>query len=242
MTALPAAPRGAISTIRDVETDNPATGRASILVVDDHLAFVECLAMVIDAYPDLECVAAVGTLAEGVAAARRLAPDVILLDVRLPDGDGVDAIARFREASPDARILVLTGHTDLDVLSRAAGGGANGFLQKESPVGAIVRAIRSARDGEILVEPMMLASILGGRRSGGSPGVDVDDQRFTSRELDVLALMGEGLDPHAIAKRLSISLNTCRGYEKSIMAKLDAHTQLEAVVRASRRGLLAIAS
>jgi DNA-binding NarL/FixJ family response regulator len=70
----------------------------------------------------------------------------------------------------------------------------------------------------------------------------VEDQRFTARELDVLELMGEGLDPHAIAKRLSISLNTCRGYEKSIMAKLGAHTQLEAVVRASRRGLLAIAS
>jgi DNA-binding NarL/FixJ family response regulator len=232
----------AAPVVRETETGNPASSRTTVLIVDDHLALVECLAMVIDELPDLECVASVATLADGVAAARRLAPDVVLLDVRLPDGDGVDAIGRFRAASPTARVVILTGYTDLEVLTRAAGSGASGFLQKDSSVEAIVHAIRSARDGDILVDQTILVSILGGLRPASTPRGAVGIPSLTPRELDVLALMGEGLDPHAIARLLEISLNTCRGYEKSIMAKLHAHSQLEAVVLASRRGLLGIAS
>jgi DNA-binding NarL/FixJ family response regulator len=211
-----------------------------VLIVDDHRAFAECLAMVIDACPDLGSLATATSVADGIALAQRLLPDIILLDVRLPDGDGVAAICRFRDASPDARVLILTGYPDLDVLARAAGAGASGFLQKDSPVEGIIRAIRAARDGDIIVGESTLVDILGRLRSGQKPSTDVAGaQRFTARELDVLALMGEGLDPHAIANLLQISLHTCRGYEKSIMAKLDAHSQLEAVVIALRRGLIA---
>jgi DNA-binding NarL/FixJ family response regulator len=215
------------------------TARTRVVVVDDHVAFTECLAAVIETRPDLECPASAATIAEGVALAERLTPDVILLDVLLPDGDGIAAIPRFREACPGARILILTGHMDLDILTRAASAGASGFLQKESPVDAIIRTVRAARDGAILVEQTTLASILAGLRAGSPPSKRraIEDLRLTARELDVLNLMGEGLDPHAIAKMLVISLHTCRGYEKSIMAKLDAHSQLEAVVVASRRGL-----
>ena len=220
------------------ESDGARATRTRVLVVDDHLAFAECLALAINARPDLECTVTAVSISDGLLAAERTSPDVILLDVVLPDGDGVDAIGRFREAAPGTRILILTGHTDLDVLTRAAAAGASGFLQKEADVESIVRAIRAARDGTILVEQTTLTSILGRVRSGPATPTGDDRPRLTAREMDVLALMGEGLDPHAIAKLLEISLNTCRGYQKSIMAKLDAHSQLEVVVVATRRGII----
>ncbi len=236
---LPALPPATPIVLRETLRDPEPTARTRVLIVDDHLAFGECLAIVIDACPDLGSLAAATTLTEGLDLARRLAPDIILLDVRLPDGDGVDAIGRFHEACPEARVLILTGYPDLEVLTRAAGAGAAGFLQKDSSVDGIVRAIRSARDGTILVEHSTLASILTRLRSDAStPPEPRGGPHFTVRELDVLALMGEGLDPHAIANVLGISLNTCRGYEKSVMAKMEAHSQLEAVVIALRRGLI----
>ncbi len=210
-----------------------------VLVVDDHTAFAEALAMVIAARPDLNCPSIATTIADGLSAAAREAPDVILLDVILPDGDGVDAIGRLRDAAPGARILVLTGHMDLDVLTRASAAGASGFLQKESSIEGIIRAIRAARDGTILVDQATLTSILGRvRRGSEATGLEADRPHLTVREMSVLTLMGEGLDPHAIAQLLEISLNTCRGYQKSLMAKLDAHSQLEAVVIATRRGII----
>lgn len=228
---------GATDPVRPPETAPAIPIR--VMVVDDHLAFAEALAMVITARPDLDCPVIATSIADGLRAAEREAPDVILLDVLLPDGDGVDAIDRFRNAAPGTRILVLTGHMDLDVLTRAAASGASGFLQKESNVEAIVRAIRAARDGTILVEQATLTSILGRVRQGAASAGTADDRpHLTAREMDVLALMGEGLDPHAIAQLLEISLNTCRGYQKSLMAKLDAHSQLEAVVIATRRGII----
>jgi len=238
LTVLPPRPSSTM-TPDDDETMPDARARTRVLIVDDQRAFAECLAMVIDACPDLGSLATASSLADGLALARRYTPDIILLDVRLPDGDGVEAIGQFRDASPDARVLILTGYPDLDVLTRAASSGASGFLQKDSSVEGIVRAIRSARDGDIIVEQTTLTSILTRLRSGPTATPSSPDApHFTVRELDVLALMGEGLDPHAIAAMLTISLNTCRGYEKSIMAKLDAHSQLEAVVIALRRGLI----
>lgn len=210
-----------------------------VMVVDDHTAFAEALAMVIAARPDLECPSIATSIADGLRAAARETPDVILLDVILPDGDGVEAIGRFRDVAPSARILVLTGHMDLDVLTRASGSGASGFLQKESSIESIIRAIRAARDGTILVDQTTLTSILGRvRRGSEATSQEADRPHITAREMSVLTLMGEGLDPHAIAQLLEISLNTCRGYQKSLMAKLEAHSQLEAVVIATRRGII----
>jgi len=215
--------------------------RTRVLVVDDHRAFADALMIAIDYQGDLVGVGTAVSIAEAVQGAADALPDVLLLDIHLPDGDGIDAIARLRHAAPDARILILTGHTDVDVLARAAAAGAAGFLPKESSIGSVLAAIRAARGGEMLVEGAMLAAILGRVASAASAAqrASVESTLLTPREHDVLALMGKGLDPHAIAARLGISLHTCRGYQKGIMAKLDAHSQLEAVVIATRRGLLA---
>lgn len=219
----------------------PTPAVTRVLLVDDHRAFSEALAIAVGSFPDLACVGTPTTIAEALAAIPEAQPDVILLDIYLPDGNGIEAIAGIRALQPGVRILVMTGHTDVDVMARAASAGASGFLPKENSIAAILDAIRAARDGQMLVDGSTLAAILGqvGRAPMGPRGRGADTTHLTVRERDVLDLMGQGLDPHAIAARLTISLHTCRGYQKSILAKLDAHSQLEAVVVAARRGLIA---
>ena len=214
--------------------------RTSVLVVDDHLAFSGAVGIAIDAQDDMACVGAVASVAEALRSVGRQPPEVVLMDIYLPDGDGIEATERVLALSPGTRVLILTGHTDVDVLARAASAGACGFLPKESSIGTVIRAIRAAREGQLLVEGSTLAAILGrvGRPGPAASGQPGDAPSLTRRERDVLGLMGQGLDPHAIARELGISLHTCRGYQKSIMAKLDAHSQLETVVIATRRGLI----
>lgn len=217
-----------------------APARTRVLIVDDHRAFAGALEMAVRTFADLEVVGAAASVAEAMACIEDLAPDVVLMDIRLPDGDGIEATARVRELHPDARVIVLTGHTDVEVLTRAASAGAAGFLPKESSIGSVIAALRAARSSEMLVEGSTLAAILGrvAVAAAESQRASLDTAALTPRERDVLVLMGKGMDPHAIAAALSISLHTCRGYQKGIMAKLDAHSQLEAVVVATRKGLL----
>ncbi len=210
-----------------------------VLIVDDHAALAGALAMTIDSYPDLACVGTVNTIGAALPRIAELKPDVVLMDVYLPDGNGIDAISRIVAAHPETRILVLTGHTDVDLLARAAAQGASGFLPKESTLPAVIGAIRAAVAGQMLVDGTTLASILGRLADTSRRGaVSGDGPALTRREADVLRLMGHGLDPHAIARALGISLNTCRGYQKGVLAKLGAHSQLEAVVIGTRRGLI----
>lgn len=211
-----------------------------IVIVDDHRAFAECLSIAIDTHAGLRCVGIAGTMADGLTLIERLLPDIVCLDVRLPDGSGVEAISRIRALSPTSRVLILTAHMGSDVLTRAAHAGASGFLTKESSVAMILGAVRAAMNGEILVEQATLTSIIRPlpRDVEQATTHAAIKGRLTARELDVLRLMGEGLDPHAIAQRLAITYNTCRGYQKAIMAKWGTHSQLETVVVANRRGLL----
>ena len=218
----------------------PGVHRTGVVLIDDHRAFTDALAMAIDHQADLHCLGTPSTIAEATATLETARPDVVLVDIFLPDGDGIDAISRLRDRVPNARFVVMTGYTDVDVLARAASAGASGFLPKETPMGSVLAAIRAAGDGRMLVDGSTLAAILGRerapspeRRTAAPPQVGL-----TAREQDVLQLMREGLDPHTIAQRLGISFNTCRGYEKAILAKLNAHSQLEAVVMAARLGLV----
>lgn len=237
---LPAGARAGDPARDDDDGHGPIAASTRVLLVDDHRSFSEALAAAIDQFPDLACVGTPTTIRDAVTEMAQSKPDVVLVDIHLPDGDGIDAIATLRDGQPAARFLVMTGYTDVDVLARAATAGACGFLPKESSVRSILEAIRTARDGGMLVDGSTLAAILGrvGTQPGSARAKAVAESRLTSRELDVLSLMRQGLDPHAIATRLTISLHTCRGYQKSILAKLDAHSQLEAVVIGARRGLV----
>lgn len=208
-----------------------------VVVVDDHLAFAEVVGMAIDLEHDLECAGVAATAAEALDMVVRLEPDVVLMDVRLPDIDGVEATVRVRELRPETRVLIVTGETSAGKVARAAAAGASGFLPKESPFAEIIEAIRSSTRGGGFFQSSDLGRIL---ERAGEPGKSHADAapQLTQRELDVLRLMGEGLDTRTIAKRLGLSVYTCRDHVSSILGKLGAHNQLEAVIKAMRTGLL----
>lgn len=211
-----------------------------VLVVEDQQTLAGALQVAFGAQPDMNCVGAVGTAEEAVALAAATSPDVVLMDIRLPGADGIEATRQVRAACPQVRVLILTAEATPARLAAAAEAGASGFLAKDSPFPAILAAIRAPVDGKILVEQDTLAALIEGLDSVSAPldGPMPGQARLTARELQVLALMGEGLDPQAIAHRLVVSRHTARGHVKNILMKLGAHTQLEAVVIATRAGYL----
>ena len=211
-----------------------------VLIVDDHLAFGEAVALAVDVQDDLECVGVTPTVEEALSLAGERAPDVVLMDVRLPGTDGIEGTRRMKALTPDTRVIILTGHTDLDTLARAATAGASGFLPKESTLRSVVEAIRVPADGRIAVETSLLSGLLVGLgdTEAPAPGKARRPSGLTQRQLEVLSLLGKGLDLQTIALRMGISVHTCRGHVKSVLLKLGAHSQLEAVVIAAREGLL----
>jgi DNA-binding NarL/FixJ family response regulator len=211
-----------------------------VLIVDDHLAFAEAVAIAIDLQGDLECVGATPNIEEALRLVRDRSPDVVLMDVYLPGIDGIEGTRRIKATNPATRVLIITGHTELDILTQAATAGASGFLPKESSLQEVVDAIRVPIDDKIVVDSSTLAALIERLRDTerASAKQARDTARLTRRELEVLVLMREGLDPQTIASRLGISVHTCRGHVKSVLLKLGAHSQLEAVVIAAREGLL----
>ena len=193
--------------------------------------------MAIDLQPDMRCVGIAGTIAEARGAVLTSAPDVMLTDVRLPDGDGLEAASKLLELAPALRIVVLTAYADIQVLARAALIGAHGILPKESSISTVLSAVRKAGAGEMAVEKSVLSALLD-RVQNTRPTAPPPLVTLTEREAEVLGLLSQGRDPQMIARHLGISVNTCRGHVKSILAKLEAHSQLEAVVKAMRLGLV----
>jgi DNA-binding NarL/FixJ family response regulator len=209
----------------------------TVLVVDDHQTFAELLALALEAEPALRYVGHARDSAEATRLVAELKPDVVLMDVQLPDVDGLTTTERLIADRPDLRVVVLTAHTDPALVTRAAAAGAAGFLPKDGALRDVLQALRTAHRGGMVVPSQLLAGALAAPPVPARPAVPAGT--LTGREHEVLRLMGQGMDVRTISRDLGISPHTCRGYVKSILAKLDAHSQLEAVMTAIRLGLLA---
>jgi DNA-binding NarL/FixJ family response regulator len=206
----------------------------SVLVVDGHQTFAELLGHALAGQPDLEYVGHALTGAEAIRLAAELKPNVILLDPDLSDGDGIAVAELIRHRQPDTRVVILTASDESALVGRATAAGAAGFLSKNGALGDVLNALRTAHGGGMTVSTDILARLL----RSTTPVVAPRGGGLTVREDEVLHLMAVGLDARAIARRLGISLHTCRGYVKAVLAKLGAHSQLEAVAIATRRGLI----
>jgi DNA-binding NarL/FixJ family response regulator len=206
----------------------------TVLVVDGHQTFAELLGVALRGQPDLRYVGHARNGEQALRLASELRPDVILLDPELPDADGIAIAEMLRHRQPDTRVVILTASSEAALVGRATAAGAAGFLSKNGALGDVLHAVHTAHGGGMTVSTDILARLL----RSTTPVVGPRGGGLTAREHEVLELMGSGLDPRAIARRLGISVHTCRGYVKAVLAKLDAHSQLEAVAVATRRGLI----
>ena len=208
-----------------------------VIIVDDHTTFTELLLGALDREPDLCTVGTASSVRGAIELSKTLSPDLVLMDYHLPDGSGLSAAARILSRAPSTRIVILTGDPTPETIEQAAAIGICAYLPKDGSLAGLLNTLRHARNGTFLVHPSLVAQLSARRRLHEN---DLTAASLTRRELDVLQLMATGNDVKANALALGISENTCRGYVKSILAKLKAHSQLEAVVLATRLGLVLV--
>ncbi|HEX3785730.1 MAG TPA: response regulator transcription factor [Pseudonocardiaceae bacterium] len=205
----------------------------AIMVVDDHPVVRDGLRAMLDGQPDLRVVAEAANGREALALVRKHSPDVVLMDLRMPELDGPDAIAAITKAHPDVHVLVLTTYDEDHDILQAVAAGAVGYLLKDTPREELFRAVRTAARGESVLTPAVTARLLGQMRS---PVTEVP----SDRELEVLALVAKGLTNRAIGRTLAISEATVKTHLVHLFGKLGVDDRTAAVTTAIERGLLGL--
>ncbi len=202
-----------------------------LLIVDDHPVVRNGLSGMFAGEADFEVVGEAADGSEAVRRARALAPDVILMDLRMPEMDGVSAIAALAAAGVPARVLVLTTYdTDGDVLS-AIEAGATGYMLKDAPAADLFKAVRAAANGKATLSPSVATKVVGQMRAPAQ-------EPISQRELEVLTLISRGLSNRDAAAQLFISTATVKTHLVHIYEKLDVNDRAAAVAEAFNRGLL----
>jgi two-component system response regulator DevR len=205
-----------------------------VLIVDDHRMFSESLARLLADEDGIEVLGVAGTGSDAVAMVDRLHPTVVLMDYQLPDRDGVAVTLEVKRRNPGVMVVMLTGSTEDRVLLAAIDAGCSGFLTKDRAAAEVVHAVRAAAVGEALISPALLARLLPKlNRTQRSLGEDLSD-----REREILGLLSRGMTNKVIAAELFLSVNTIRNHVQSVLAKLGAHSKLEAVSTAVREGII----
>jgi DNA-binding NarL/FixJ family response regulator len=204
--------------------------KTRVLSVDDHPLLSEGIATIINSQPDMVLVSQAATGGEAIQRYREVQPDVTLMDLRLPDISGIDAIIAIRTEFPEARIIVLTTFEGDVEIQRALQAGARAYLLKNMPPNEIVDVIRQVRAGKKRVPPEVAAQL----------AEHMGDEKLTARELDVLRKIAGGNRNRDIAEQLFISEETVKVHIKHIMDKLGAKDRTQAIAIAVRRGIIAL--
>lgn len=216
-----------------------------IVLADDHALLRQGTAELLRREPDLEVVGEADNGQQAIDLARRLQPDIVVMDVRMPVLSGVEATQRIREALPKVQVLVLTAHDDDQYVFSLLQAGASGYLLKTAPVGELIKAIRLVHAGESPLDPAIARKVVV-RISGEGRATRAADQgasaveELTARELEVLQLLAQGLNNRAIAEALFLSDRTVQSHLTTIFAKMHVTSRLEAVLTGIRRGWLSL--
>jgi DNA-binding NarL/FixJ family response regulator len=207
-----------------------------VLVVDDHPVVRQGLRTFLDAQPDITVV---GEAPDGdacVTAADELRPDVILLDLRMPDADGLVALQGLRERGNAARVLVITSFTDPSAVLPAVRAGAAGYVYKDVDPPALASAVRAVHAGHVLLHPDVAAQLAAG--DSAERGLSTSMARLTAREREVLAEIGRGRSNREIARALTVSEKTVKTHVSAVLAKLGVPDRTQAALFAVRSGLI----
>jgi DNA-binding NarL/FixJ family response regulator len=210
-----------------------------VLIVDDHDLFRTGLASLLTSEPDIEVVAQASSGRAGVRLADEIRPDVVLMDLRMPDLEGPEATREILDRDPDMRVVALTVVSESSAVAAAMEAGACGFLAKDTAIEGVAAAVRAAAQGGAWLSPRAAEVVLGKIRTAQAPeGSDSTGlDQLSARELDVLRLIARGMENSEIAEALNISRRTAKNHVSNILAKLGLPSRVQAAIYAVRRGL-----
>ncbi len=213
--------------------------KITLLMVDDHEIVRAGLRMLLQAQPDMQIVGEAEDGRAAIAKAKELAPNVVLMDISLPDIDGFEATRQIKRALPNTAILALTMHESDEYFFKMLDAGASGYVPKKAAPTDLVSAIRVVHEGGVFLYPSVAKALV--RDYMGRIAEGVEREAFdglTDREQEVLKLIADGLPNQDIADRLTISVKTVERHRANIMAKLNLHSRTELVKYAIRKGLI----
>jgi NarL family two-component system response regulator LiaR len=214
--------------------ESVGTTAIRVLIADDHSVLREGLKMMLDTQPDIEVVGEARDGREAITQAQALQPQVMLLDLIMPELGGLDALGEIHRVSPQTRVVVLTSAEDEEKMIAAMRAGAQGYILKTEPAGTVVNAIRTASRGEAALAPSVALRLM---RAMAHPTVHPEDT-LSPREREVLALLGQGMSNKQIAARLSMAEKTARAHVSSILQKLNLEGRTQAALYAREKGLV----
>jgi two-component system, NarL family, response regulator DevR len=220
-------------------TDDPATPERPLrlLVVDDHEVVRQGLVALLDRRDEFQVVAEAGTMAESIAAARRFQPDLVVMDVRLPDGSGVEACREIRSERPETKVVMLTSYPDEEAVLSAIIAGASGYLLKQIRGRDLVTALQSVARGDSLLDPGVTERVLERVRRAATGGEQDELSQLTAQERKILLLVAEGKTNKEIAGEVFLSDKTVKNYVSSILSKLNLERRAQAAAFVAKHRL-----
>jgi DNA-binding NarL/FixJ family response regulator len=212
-----------------VAQDGSAADREiTCLIVDDHEVVREGLRLSLSRAPNIRVIGEASDGKSAVALAERRRPDVVIMDVRMPEMDGLEATKLLGQRNPDIPVLIFTAYSERSLLSRGLDSGAKGYILKEAPHQTLVRAIEKVSSGEVYVDPALMPAFLPGK----------GDDMLTVREREILQLLADGMSNADVAAKLFISQETVKSHVRHILTKLEADTRTHAVAIALREAII----
>jgi DNA-binding NarL/FixJ family response regulator len=210
------------------ETGSAAEHEITCLIVDDHEVVREGLRLSLSRATNIRVIGEASDGKSAVALAERRRPDIVIMDVRMPEMDGLEATKLLGERNPDIPVLIFTAYSERSLLSRGLDSGAKGYILKEAPHQTLVRAIEKVSSGEVYVDPALMPAFLPGK----------GDDMLTGREREILQLLADGMSNADVAAKLFISQETVKSHVRHILTKLEADTRTHAVAIALREAII----
>jgi len=210
-----------------------------ILICDDHTLFVEGIKALLRNETSLEIVGEARDGRQAVELVKQLKPDLLLMDISMPDMTGFDATQRVHEFNPSLKVLVLTMHDDEELVARCLEAGAAGYIMKDAPASQLLYAIEAVQKGDTYLSPVVLKTVVGGYvKNSNRPQTSYD--RLSVREREILKLLAEGLSVKEIAVRLNVSVKTVDVHKYNLMKKIGVHDRSELIKYAIQKKLIEV--